>query len=220
MAQFLEAFLLGNGAILGNVCMLPLYPGLIAFMAGSASSTDRKPSATAWLGALVLLGVLSMMLALGLVLFVLKESFSDVLVYILPIIYGVVIVLGALMLLGFNPFNKLATAQMPMLRNRPFTAFIYGMLLAPMTLPCTGPLIISAFVLGVGNIGSLVEGLLYFLAFGLGFGWPLVVLPLIAAPMQRQFTQWFSVRYKLIGRLAGILLMGIGIFGIYTDFLA
>ena len=124
------------------------------------------------------------------------------------------------MLLGFNPFNKLATAQMPMLRNRPFTAFIYGMLLAPMTLPCTGPLIISAFVLGVGNIGSLVEGLLYFLAFGLGFGWPLVVLPLIAAPMQRQFTQWFSVRYKLIGRLAGILLVGIGIFGIYTDFLA
>lgn len=220
MAQFLEAFLLGNGAILGNVCMLPLYPGLIAFMAGSAGSTDTKPRATAWLGALVLLGVLSMMLALGLVLFVLKESFSDVLVYILPIIYGVVIVLGALMLLGFNPFNKLATAQMPMLRNRPFTAFIYGMLLAPMTLPCTGPLIISAFVLGVGNIGSLVEGLLYFLAFGLGFGWPLVVLPLIAAPMQRQFTQWFSVRYKLIGRLAGILLVGIGIFGIYTDFLA
>jgi len=27
----LEAFLLGNAAILGNVCMLPLYPGLLAF---------------------------------------------------------------------------------------------------------------------------------------------------------------------------------------------
>jgi cytochrome c-type biogenesis protein len=93
-------------------------------------------------------------------------------------------------------------------------------LLAPMTLPCTGPLIISAFVLGVGDVGSLAEGLLYFLAFGLGFGWPLVVLPLVAVPVQRQFTQWFSAHYKLIGRVAGLLLVGIGLLGIYTDFLS
>ena len=200
--------------------MLPLYPGLIAFLAGSTGAANAKPRATAWLGGLVLAGVLSMMLALGLILFLFKQSFSDVLVYLLPVIYGVVIVLGALMLLGFNPFNKLATAQMPMLRNRPLTAFLYGMLLAPMTLPCTGPLIISAFVLGVGDVGSLAEGLLYFLAFGLGFGWPLLVLPLVAAPMQRRFTQWFASHYKLIGRVAGLLLVGIGLLGIYTDFLA
>lgn len=161
-----------------------------------------------------------MMLALGLLLFLLKQSFSAVLVYILPVIYGVVIVLGLLMLMGFNPFNKLAAAQMPMLRNKPLAAFLYGMLLAPMTLPCTGPLIISAFVLGVGDVGSLAEGLLYFLAFGLGFGWPLVALPLVAAPLQRRFTQWFSARYKLIGRIAGVVLVGIGALGIYTDFLA
>ena len=107
-----------------------------------------------------------------------------------------------------------------MLRNRPLSAFVYGMLLAPMTLPCTGPLIISAFVLGVGDTRSLIEGLFYFLAFGLGFGWPLVLLPLLAAPMQRQFTRWFSTHYKLIGRVAGLLLVGIGMLGIYTDFLS
>jgi cytochrome c-type biogenesis protein len=220
MAQLLEAFLLGNGAILGNVCMLPLYPGLIAFLAGSTGAANAKPRAPAWLGVLVLAGVLSMMLTLGLLLFLLKQSFSEVLVYLLPIIYGVVIVLGLLMLMGFNPFNKLATAQMPLLRNKPLTAFLYGMLLAPMTLPCTGPLIISAFVLGVGNGDALIEGLLYFLAFGLGFGWPLVVLPLVAVSVQRTFTQWFSAHYKLIGRVAGLLLVGIGLLGIYTDFLS
>ena len=35
--QFLEAFALGNAAILTNVCVLPLYPGLIAFLAGTSS---------------------------------------------------------------------------------------------------------------------------------------------------------------------------------------
>ena len=28
MSEYLAAFALGNAAILGNVCMLPLYPGL------------------------------------------------------------------------------------------------------------------------------------------------------------------------------------------------
>jgi len=33
MDEFLEAFSLGNAAILGNVCMLPLYPGLFVLLA-------------------------------------------------------------------------------------------------------------------------------------------------------------------------------------------
>ena len=47
-----------------------------------------------------------------------------------------------------------------------------------MTLPCTEPLITSAFVLGAGSIVQLTDGLLYFLFFGLGFGRPLVLLPI------------------------------------------
>jgi cytochrome c biogenesis protein CcdA len=35
MSAYLGAFLLGNAAILSNVCVLPLYPGLIAFLAGT-----------------------------------------------------------------------------------------------------------------------------------------------------------------------------------------
>ena len=34
MNELLQAFVLGNTAILTNVCVLPLYPGLIAFLAG------------------------------------------------------------------------------------------------------------------------------------------------------------------------------------------
>jgi cytochrome c-type biogenesis protein len=218
MSQYIEAFILGNGAILGNVCMLPLYPGLIAFLAGNAGS-ERAKRGGAWLGALVLAGVLSMMIALGLLLFLLRQSFSTILPFLLPAIYGVVIVLGMLMLIGFNPFARLAATQAPMLRNPYLTAYLYGLLLGPMTLPCTGPLIISAFVLGVGNIGSLVEGLAYFLAFGLGFGWPLIVLPLIAAPLQRRLTQWLARNYQLVGRAAGVLLVGIGLLGLWVDIL-
>jgi cytochrome c-type biogenesis protein len=213
----LEAFLLGNAAILGNVCMLPLYPGLLAFLAGTTQTTPR-PGATAWLGALVLAGVLCAMTALGFALYALNQAFSNILPVLLPIIYIFVIGLGLAMTLGFNPFARMAMAQTPALRSRPLMAFVYGMMLAPMTLPCTGPLIIGAFVLGAGNAGALASSLLYFLAFGMGFGWPLIVIALMAAPIQRRFSGWFAARHSLIQRLSGVLLIGIGLLGIWTDF--
>ena len=181
MEQYLQAFVLGNGAILTNVCLLPLYPGLIAFLAGNAQN-QRSAGATKWLGLLVLAGVLTLMLALGALLYGLQQSFSAILPILLPLIYTIVILLGGLMLLGYNPFNRLSTAQTPVLQNPYLAAFTYGLLLGPMTLPCAGPLVISAFLLGAGSIVNLTNSLLYFFAFGIGFGWPLVLLPLLTTP--------------------------------------
>lgn len=218
MEQYLQAFVLGNGAILTNVCLLPLYPGLIAFLAGNAQQS-RSAGATKWLGLLVLAGVLTLMLALGALLYGLQQSFSSILPVLLPTIYGVVMLLGAIMLLGYNPFNRLATAQTPMLQNPYLGAFTYGLLLGPMTLPCAGPLVISAFLLGAGSVAHLTDSLLYFLAFGIGFGWPLVLLPLLTAPFQRHFTRWMTANYKLLTRFSGALLLVIGLFGIYAEVL-
>jgi len=218
MEQYVQAFVLGNGAILTNVCILPLYPGLIAFLAGSVQQGQYK-GATKWLGLLVLVGVLTLMLALGAILFLLQRSFSTILPVLLPVIYGVVIGLGVLMLTGYNPFNRFASAQAPALRNPYLAAFVYGLLLGPMTLPCAGPLVISAFLLGAGSVARLADSLTYFLAFGLGFGWPLVLLPLVTTPFQRHFTRWMTGNYRLLTRISGALLLVIGLFGLYADVL-
>lgn len=218
MSQLIEAFLLGNSAILTNVCILPLYPGLIAFMAGTAEN-DNSRHATRWLGLLVLAGVLTLMTLVGYLLFLFQQSFGAVLPILLPIIYGAVILLGLLMLLGHNPFARLSTSQAPVLSNPYVSAYVYGLLLGPMTLPCAGPLIVSAFLLGAGNFAELADSLSYFFAFGFGFGWPLVLLPFIAAPFQRRFTRWMTQNYNLLTRASGVLLIGIGLFGFWVDFL-
>ena len=218
MSVYFGAFLLGNAAILGNVCMLPLYPGLIAFLAGNMQH-GRVRQGGVLLGASVLAGVLATMIALGFVLFALGQSFSRILPWLLPVIYGVVIILGVAMLLGKNPFARLATTHAPMLSNPYAASFLYGGLLAPMTLPCTGPVIISAFVLGVGNAVALGESLVYFLAFGFGFGWPLLVLPLVATPVQRGVTRWLAGNSSALGRLAGVLMLAIAAVGIWIDVL-
>lgn len=218
MTQLLEAFILGNSAILTNVCILPLYPGLMAFLAGNANN-EKAQTATKWLGLLVLAGVLTLMTLIGGLLFLLQQSFGRILPILLPIIYGVVILLGILMITGRNPFARLSQAQTPMLRNPYLSAYVYGLLLGPMTLPCTGPIIVSAFLLGAGSVAQLADSLSYFFAFGVGFGWPLVLLPFIALPFQRRFTKWMTSNYKLLTRVSGALLIGIGVFGFFAEVL-
>jgi len=217
VAHAFEAFGLGAAAILTNACVLPLYPGLIAFLAGGGAQENRRSSG--WLGLIVLLGVLTMMLLIGLIVFVLQQTFSVLLPVVLPLVYGLVIVSGVLLLLERNPFARLAIAQTPVLRNRFAAAYVYGLLLGPMTLPCTGPIISSAFFLGASNTQLLVDGLIYFFFFGLGFGWPLIVLPWIALPLQRRFVGWLSIHHQLLNRASGILLIAVGVFGIVTELL-
>ncbi len=216
MSQLINGFLLGNSAILTNVCLLPLYPGLIAYLAGNAEN-ERSQGATKWLGILVLGGVLSLLLLVGLILYLLQKSVNNILPILLPIIYGIVIVLGVLMLLGRNPFNRLSMAQMPALSNPYAGAFVYGLMLGPMTLPCSGPFIVAAFFLGAGGVADLIGSLGYVLAYGVGFGWPLVLLPFFAIPFQRKFTRWMGQNYKLLTRVSGVLLVAIGVFGLWVD---
>ncbi|MDQ7028221.1 MAG: cytochrome c biogenesis protein CcdA [Anaerolineae bacterium] len=221
MNDILAAFVLGNTAILTNVCLLPLYPGLVAFLAGNATRADKPKvqDATAWLGVFVLGGILSTMLLIGLVLFLLQRSFASILTLLLPATYLLIIILGVMTFIGRNPFARMGTSQSPMLNNPYATAYAYGAFLAPMTLPCTGPLILSTFVLGVGSAVSLANGLLFFLAFGLGFGWPLLVLPIVAQSTQRHFITWMKDKHQLLNQVSGILLIVIGIAGIWFELL-
>jgi cytochrome c-type biogenesis protein len=65
----------------------------------------------------------------------------------------------------------------------------------------------------------LGESLAYFLAFGLGFGWPLLALPLVALPAQRGITRWLAGNAQLLARVSGVLLVGIALFGFWVDVL-
>jgi cytochrome c-type biogenesis protein len=216
MNELLQAFVLGNTAILTNVCMLPLYPGLIAFLAGTASK-DSSSKSTKFLGLIVLAGVLSLMMGIGWLLYTFQSSFGDILPILLPVIYALVIIMGILMLSGRNPFARLGTVKTPVLRNPYAAAFAYGLLLGPMTLPCTGPLIVSAFLIGAGSTADLAGSMLYFLFFGLGFGWPLIVLPFLAVTLQRRFTGWTVNNYRSLTTISGVLLVVIGVAGIVFD---
>jgi cytochrome c-type biogenesis protein len=216
MDQLLEGFTIGSASILNTACLLPLYPGLIAFLAGNANNA-RSRAVTGWLGLLVLAGILTMMLVIALVLYAAQASFGSLLIVLLPLLYTFVIVFGVLMLLGRNPFARLQTVQAPVLSSPYASAYVYGLLFGPMTLPCTGPLITTALVLAATNTGALADWALYFVGFAFGFGWPLVILPLITLPAQRRLVGWLAHNHIALTRTSGVLLVSIGLFGFLSE---
>lgn len=219
--SLVQAFALGNAAILTNVCLLPLYPGVVAYLLSlrQPPAGEGGRAGAALIGAAVLAGVLVAMVSVGVVFTLLKTSVTTVLPVLLPVIYLVVTVLGVLLLLGRNPLSRLPTVAGGLPKRPRLAAFTYGLLLGPMTLPCTGPVVTSAFVLGLGSPGFVAEGLAFFAAFGLGFGWPLLVIPVLSASANRRFSGWLTRNHATMARLSGALLVGIGLFGLIVEVL-
>ncbi len=213
--ELIQGFVLGLGNIV-NPCVLPLYPAFLAYLAANQTALERT-QASRWLGAIVLAGVLTMMLIIGLILAILQAGVGAALAVVLPIVYLLVIGMGVLMLLGINPFARLPVAHVPRLKNPAVSAYLYGMLYGPMTLPCCGPLVVGVFAVGAANVGSVLDGVGYFLAFGLGFGLPLVILPWLAEPVRKAALHKLLAHHLLLERLAGVLLIAIGLFGIAND---
>lgn len=190
-------------------CILPLYPGFLAYLSGQGETTASRQRY--FLGVFVLAGVLSMMLALGVLIAVLAVSIGSALGYVIPLADALIFALGVLLLLDRNPFKAIPQLRVPLLRHPFLNAYVYGLLYGPLTLPCYGPLVVSIFALSL-TVSEALSSLLVFLWFGVGFGLPLLALSLLSGALQRQLTSIFARNSRLLNTLGGALLLLIAVY--------
>ncbi len=212
-AELAAAFGLGLVATV-SPCALPLYPGFLAYL---AAKSDRTPRATGWLGFAVLAGVLTMMLAIGALIAALQVAIGRVLVVVTPLADVLVIALGIALIAGANPFARLPSIAAGTSDRGPIlSAFVYGLLYGPIAIPCSGPLLVGIFSLSL-SVTDLIGKLAFFLAFGLGFGVPLVVISLLARGRSAALIRAFTRRYAGISRAAGALLIAVGLYDLSVN---
>ena len=101
-SEFVTSFGLGLAAMV-SPCVFPLYPGFLAYLGGQSQS--NRTVNPIWLGVLVFLGVLTMMMSLGALIATLSLAVGSLLIWITPLAYFVIIILGILLLLDRNPFS-------------------------------------------------------------------------------------------------------------------
>jgi len=188
-------------------CILPLYPGFLAYLSGQNEMGRQKY----FLGLFVLIGVLTMMLALGGLIALLAVPVGSILVYLVPLADFLIFLLGILLLLNHNPFKALPQIQLPVLRHSYANAYVYGLLYGPIALPCSGPMVVSIFALSF-TAAEAFSQLWAFLWFGLGLGVPLLILSFLSAALQRQLTTLFARNSQIINFIGGLLLVGVAIY--------
>lgn len=208
MGELVAVFAAGLASA-ASPCLLPLYPGVLAYLSANAGTLAGR-RATGLLGLLVLAGLLTTMVLLGALLVAVSVPVGRVASYLVPIVDGLLLALGILLIAGRNPFNRLPGLRVPLVRNPFGQAYVYGVMLGPIALPCAGPFLAALLAVSVG-LGDTVLRLGTFLVFGLGFGLPLVVLSLLAGARQRAVVRWVTERHRPIEIISGIVLIGVAL---------
>ncbi len=208
------AFTLGVGSA-ASPCLLPLYPSFLAYLSANTGALEGR-RASGLLGLIILAGVLTTMLVVAVVLVMVAVPIGSVLGYLIPLVDGLLIVLGVLLLAGRNPFERLPGAQVPIVANPYGQAFLYGLMLGPLALPCAGAFALSLIAYSVG-LADVLPRIVTFLAFGLGFGLPLVLLSLLAGARRQQIVRAITRHHRVIETVGGLLLVGVGLYDLATN---
>jgi cytochrome c-type biogenesis protein len=208
MGELVAVFAAGLASA-ASPCLLPLYPGFLAYLSANAGSLSGR-RATGLLGLLVLGGLLTTMVLLGTVLVVVSVPIGRVASLLVPIVDGLLLALGILLITGRNPFNRLPGRKVPLVRNPYGQAYVYGIMLGPIALPCAGPFLAALLAVSVG-LGDAVLRMGTFVVFGLGFGLPLVVLSLLAGARQRSIVGWVTAHHRPIELIAGVVLIAVAL---------
>ena len=204
MGELVAVFAAGLASA-ASPCLLPLYPGFLAYLSANAGSLAGR-RATGLLGLLVLAGLLTTMVVLGAILVVVSVPIGLVASFLVPIVDAFLIILGVLLLAGRNPFTRLPGLGVPIVRNPYGQAYVYGIMLGPIALPCAGPFLAAMLAVSVG-FGDVVLRLGTFVVFGLGFGLPLVVLSLLAGARQRSIVRFVLSHHRAIEVISGVVLI-------------
>lgn len=212
LAHLAPAFAIGLLATI-NPCVLPLYPGFLAYLANRAAGPNGMVKIR-YLGLAALGGALTMMLALGALITGVIEIVGYAPAFIAPLGAAITLLMGLLLMLNINPFARMTVLAAPITGSTPHVgAFLYGLLFGPMIMPCAGPLVVSIFSLSLG-VAGFIEQLLFFFIFGLGFGLPLLVLSILPNTWSRSLMLQLTRHSTLISRLSGLALIGFGLWNL------
>jgi cytochrome c-type biogenesis protein len=209
LVELLLSFGLGFAANL-NPCVLPLYPGFLSYIANKPEVAEKK-NFTRTAGFYVLAGLMIFMILIGVITASLGLSIGNFVSTVSPIAFGILVILGVLLLFNIDLTKLLPQWKTPVLKNPYTSALIFGFLYGPIVIPCNAPLVFAVFAFSASVTGFLNTFAL-FMAFGLGLGIPLVIIGFLSAAKGSWLIKKFVKYHTLINRIAGTLLIILGLY--------
>ncbi len=211
------SFLAGLYTPLGAMCVLPLYPGYLAFLAGRAAHGKRV--STLLNGIAVTGGVIGSMLAFG-AIFVsfLQVSTGLVIGYLGPVVYLILAIMSIGMILGVDIGRIFPSVHSPEARTPWITAILFGAFFGLVALPCNPASIILLFALST-TTADFLANFINFVIFGVGMATPLLVLSALSMDANRRAVSFLTRYHLIINRIAGVIMLVISLYYLIFVFL-
>ncbi len=211
LSDISTAFVLGLLTPLTAVCVLPLYPGFLAYLSNQVhKGSDRKTIAL--FGLIVTSGVILFMLLLGLIFTTfLQVSLTGVIGIVSPVAFSILIIISLLLIFDIDTGKFLPKARLPAARNPMLKALLYGFFFGAIVVPCNPLFIAALFARTISTIGFL-GNVLNFLSFGFGMAFPLLAFSLISTASSTSVIGYLTKYRRVINVSAGILMLVISLY--------
>ncbi|MFH1404325.1 MAG: cytochrome c biogenesis protein CcdA [Candidatus Altiarchaeota archaeon] len=217
LADMATSFSLGLLTPLTAACVLPLYPGFLAYLSNKLSSNAGWRTMML-VGLVVNAGILSFMFLVGLVFTtVLQVSLTSVIGIVSPIAFIVMLFISVLLLIDLDFSRYLPHYTAPVSSNPWKSAFVFGFFFGAIVIPCN-PGFIAVFFTRTLLVRSVLPSMLNFTSFGLGLGFPLLVISALTAATGARLISFFVGRKTLINRISGFIMMMISVYYLLTVF--
>lgn len=206
------SFLAGIFAPLAAVCVLPLYPGFLAYLANQFEGKQTKKSTFIILGLIVTAGVITSMMLFGLIFTtILKSSLTKAIGIISPIAFSILGIVSILMIFNFDLGKFFPQIHAPIKKSPFVSSFIFGFFFGAIVLPCNPASLVVLFALSTTTADFLLN-LLNFLVFGIGMAAPLLLFAIISSAKSTEVINFLTRNKRRINLIAGIIILGISLY--------
>lgn len=211
LGELSTSFLLGLATPLTALCVIPLYPSFISYLSKQLD-TDTDQKTYLLFGLLVVAGVVSFMLSLGIVFStLLQESLTSVIEIISPVAFGILGLMGLIMTLDIDFQTYIPSKSTPEFENPLVNAYAFGFFFGAIIIPCN-PAFIATFFARAFLFETPATSLLNFTSFSLGIGFPLLAFSVISQSKSKEVIKFLQNHSSIIHRGSGILMIGISLY--------
>lgn len=217
-----EAFFLGLATPLGAVCVLPIYPGFLVYLSTQVSGREAGKKTIFLFGLIITIGVILFMFLLGLIFTTLFQvSLTGIVDIVSPIAFAILLIISLILIatsiISFasgrtlDIWGFLPRGRTPMSRNPWASAFLYGFFFGAIVVPCNPGFIAILFARAVSTI-DFAENVLRFILFGVGIGFPLLVLATISGAATDTIINFLTRYGRWVNLSAGLVMLGISLY--------
>lgn len=207
VADLAWSFVLGLLTPITAVCVLPLYPGFLAYLANQTGDDGLGTY-----GLLTAAGVVLFMLTIGLLFTtILQVSLTTVVETVSPIAFLLLAAVSIMLILDIDLTTVLPHLEAPRFQNPRLNALAFGFFFGAIVIPCNPgfiaaffarSLLLSSPLLNAGNV----------LMFGLGIAAPLLFLATIPQEQARHLTTVLTRHKTWINRGAGTVMLAVALY--------